>query len=239
MARSQFIMVDGLTGSGKTTVLKAVRSWSERCGHRIFDLAAWCAEHRSLPRYEEIADFDTYFTFEPTKVWVGSAIREELSRTDLPYTGLELAHAFSLDRLVLYRRLILPALADGKCVIQDRGVSTSIAYQPAMPQGPTLEALLDLPGNRLAMEHRPDHLILTSISPEEAIARATSRGGESKGVFEDVELMRAIDTRYHAAWFTNLFAQQGSSVHCIDMNGTIEQTQTRAVSLVSHILPAC
>jgi thymidylate kinase len=239
MTSPKFVVVDGLTGSGKSTILRAIKQWATECGHKIFDLEDWSKTHTAPPSFEEVNDFDVYFTFEPSKTWIGSAIRHEMSRTDDPYSGLELAHAFSLDRLIQYRRLILPALSAGKTVIQDRSVSTSIIYQPAMAGGPTLEELLALPGNAAALQHVPDALILTHVKPETAAARLQARANESKGVFEDLELLRKIAKRFAADWFSQLYHERGTSVHHFNADVSKEQMEADAKKLIEQILSSC
>jgi thymidylate kinase len=237
--RPRFLVVDGLTGSGKSTIIRAVKKWSEACGHKVFDLEAWCLEHQTIPRFEDVAKFDTYFTFEPTKAWTGSAIREEMSRTDQPYSGLELAHAFSLDRLTLYRRLILPARAAGKTIIQDRSFTSSIIYQPVMPNGPTLEQLLALPGNTLALENSPDALIITNLPPEKAKERLEARALENKGVFQELELLRKIHERFQADWFRQLLEKHGTIIHDFDADQPKELMERNAQKFIESILTSC
>ena len=230
-------MVDGIDGSGKSTVIAAIRDWADQNLLRTFKLDAWCREHGTIPRYEEVADKDVYFVFEPTKAWVGSAVRYEMIGAGSEYTGVEQAHGFALDRMILHRRLIIPALKAGKKVVSDRGVTTSIVYQPMMPGGPTLEELLSLPGNQVAMQNRPDHLIIASIPPEKALARLPARtDGDPAQMYEQIELLRAFDDRFRSEWFTELFAKHGSAVHCMDTDRSIEEARARAVALVSSIL---
>ena len=82
----------------------------------------------------------------------------------LGYTTEEaIAQAYSLDRLILYKKIILPALADEKCVIQDRGVSTSLCYQTLSGQL-KLDYLSSLPGNAVALASAPNHLIIIDVS---------------------------------------------------------------------------
>src|SRR3989338_3349498 len=151
------IMVDGIDGSGKTTVVKAMARAAEAQGKRLFDVVAFEKTHADLPCFEEIADYDAYLTSEPTRTWIGAAIRKEMLRLDASYEPLELSEAYALDRLILYKRLILPALAAGKLVVQDRGFTTSLVYQTAMKNGLALEDVMRLPGNALAMQHAPNH----------------------------------------------------------------------------------
>ena len=235
--KGRFIIVDGLTGSGKSTVLQAVTDWAVDCGHRIFRLQDW--KESSPPRFEDICDYDVYFTHEPTRSWVGAAIRQELSRTDFPYGGEELAHAFALDRELQYRRLIIPALEAGKTVIQDRGVSSSIVYQPVMQNSVPLATILSLPGNTLAMEHAPNALVLTRLNAQEAAARIASRAGESTGVFADQEFLKKQEERFASDWFRELFESRGTRVFHLDTGGTLQESQTRATQLIDLILTTC
>lgn len=233
----RFIMVDGITGSGKSTVLQAVHDWAVSCQHRVFRLHDW--NGAEPPRFEDLPDADVYFTYEPTRTWVGAAIRYELSQTDHPYGGEELAHAFSLDRQIMYRRFIIPALTAGKTIIQDRGVSSSIVYQPVMPNSVPLETILSLPGNRLALEHAPDALILTRLSAEEAAQRIAGRTDESKGVFADIDFLRLQEERFASDWFRHLFEQRGATLYELDTWGPMEESHKRATDLINQLLIPC
>jgi len=230
-------MVDGITGSGKSTLLRAVETWAESCHHRVFRLSEWTQD--VPPRFEDVDGYDTYFTYEPTRTWVGRAIRYELSREDEPYGGEELAHAFALDRQIMYRRLIIPALEAGKTIIQDRGVSASLVYQPIMPQNVPLETVMALPGNKLALEHPPTALVLAKLPAEEALRRIQSRKDDSKGIFGQLEFLKRLETRFEEPWLKELFEQRGTRVIELDTAGTLGETTKRAQQLVDHLLSTC
>jgi len=227
-------MVDGIAGSGKSTVLKSVHTWAQESDHRIFRLIDW--NEPAPPRYEDVSDYDLYFTYEPTRNWVGGAIRYELSREDHPYGGTELADAFALDRQIMYRRLIIPALEAGKIVIQDRGVSSSLVYQPIMPQSVPLEEVMNLPGNQLALAYAPDALILTRIPAELAHARIHARTDEAKGVFAQLDFLKQLEERFQEPWLKELFETRGTTLHTLDTSGTLEETNTQATQLIQSIL---
>lgn len=233
----RFIIIDGITGSGKSTILRAVQNWTESCGHKIFRLSDW--QDVTPPKFEQVSDFDVYFTYEPTRAWVGRAIRHELSRTDEPYGGEELAHAFALDRQMIYKRLIIPALLAGKTIIQDRGVSTSLVYQPIMPNSVPIEIIKNLPGNKLALEYAPNALIIAKLSAEEAFERISNRDDESKGVFGELEFLKKIEQRFEESWLKDLFESHGTKTYELNMNGAVEQTSARAQQLISEILTKC
>jgi thymidylate kinase len=237
--RGRFIMIDGIAGSGKSTLLRAAQEWAAECKHRVFDLREWTKVHADPPHFDEVADHDVFFTFEPTRQWVGAAIRFELSRTDEPYSGITLAHAFSLDREMMYNRLIVPALQAGKTVIQDRGVCTSIVYQPIMAGGISLRRLLKLPGNALALRHAPDTLIITDLDPEIAVERIKKRDEESKGVFADLAFLRRVTRRFRSRWFSFLFTHYGAAVHSFDTGIPLDSMNARAKQLINDILKTC
>ncbi len=230
-------MVDGIAGSGKSTVLRAIETWAEECHHRVFRMGQW--KEDAPPTFEDVKDHDIFFTYEPSRTWIGRAIRYELSRDDMPYGGEELAHAFALDRQMMYRRLIIPALAAGKTIIQDRGVSTSLVYQPIMPGGIPLETIMTIPGNKLALEYAPNALILTKLPAEQAAIRIQGRSDDSKGVFANVEFLKKLAVRFHEPWLRELFEAHGTTVHELDTSGTLEETSDRAQKLIDHILTIC
>ncbi len=230
-------MIDGMTGSGKSTIIKATHAWAHSCEHRVFSLSTW--DKDEPPLFEDISDYDVYFTYEPTRSWIGRAIRYELSRSDTPYGGQELAHAFALDRQIMYRRLIIPALAAGKTVIQDRGVSSSLVYQPVMPDSVPLETVQALPGNTLALKYAPDALILTKVPASVAHARIQARSDDSKGVFADLTFLQKQEERFHSPWLADLFKAHGSQIHTLDTSGELATTEQAATDLIDHLLNTC
>jgi thymidylate kinase len=66
------------------------------------------------------------------------------------------AHAFALDRQILYNKFILPALKAGKTIIQERGVVSSLVYQPIQMENLTLRDLLNIDGNNIAIRNAPN-----------------------------------------------------------------------------------
>src|SRR3989338_2432557 len=162
--KGRFVIVEGLDSSGKGTILKGIEEWAVSSGLKTFNLSEYSKEHKKLPEPEEIAGFDAVRSDEPTYSYAGQAIREEIinSSSNRAYSALSAAQAFALDREILYRKVIIPALKAGKHVFQERGVTSSIVYQPV--QGSMqLSEVLKLPGNKLAMQNAPDLLIITQV----------------------------------------------------------------------------
>lgn len=232
--KGQFIVIDGVAGSGKSTLIRAIKKLLEDKGLKIFDLAEWTQKHAEPPKFEDIADYDAYFTFEPTKYWVGAAIRYELSHSNA--SGQVIAQAFSLDRHIQYNRLIIPALEAGKIIIQDRSVSSSIVYQPIMEDGPSLDDLIALPGNALALSYPPDHLILAHIETAKLQARFDTRDDDSKGIFENIDYLNKVNARFRSAWFCELFTSRETHVHDFNTDQPKEQMVQHITKIITSIL---
>ncbi len=99
------ITLEGLDGSGKTTV--------------------WEALHDVYP--------DATFTREPTDSWYGEAVARSTASEDAdPLAELFLYTADHADHL---SGTVAPALADGKVVISDRYSDSRFAYQAATLAG--------------------------------------------------------------------------------------------------------
>ncbi|MBF8280865.1 MAG: thymidylate kinase [Candidatus Magasanikbacteria bacterium] len=208
-----FIMVDGVDGSGKSTVIGAWREMLTEKNQRLFDLKDFCKKNGRLPLPKDGADADVIFSGEPTSVWIGGAVREEMIKTGANYSASAIATAFSLDRLVLYSRFLNPLRASGKLIIQDRGVSSSIAYQPIQSPDIDLDFVLSLEGNQFALEHKPDVLLICQVTPETAIQRLSGRTDKKdNAIFERAEFLAKLAARYESDWFRELFEARGTKV---------------------------
>lgn len=230
-------MVDGLDGSGKGTVVDAYGEWAKQQGLKIFDLREYSKKNHALPEPKELADFQVILSGEPTYDGIGQAIRQEFIKdNDRVYSAKTTAEAFSLDRLVLYKKVILPALAKGKMIIQERGLTTSLCYQPI--QGKiTLKELLDLEGNRFTLINRPDFLLIVVCRPEICLARLRKRlAKQDQAIFEKLTFLRKADKRFRSPWFAEIFQKQGSMVGYLDTNDTVEETKKEAIGYINDFL---
>lgn len=234
--RGQFIIVDGIDGSGKGTIVDAFVTWAQGKGLRVFDVRTFAKEHQRLPEPHEWQGSSVIVSAEPTHCGIGRVIREEIIKDNgRRYSGRVTAEAFALDRLVLHTQVTLPALAAGLLVIQERGVSSSIAYQPL--QGLiTLAQLLKLEGNRFALQHRPDLLLIPVCPIAVALHRLARRVKKDHAIFEKRAFLTKLDTRYRSAWFAKLFRSRGSVVGFLDTNDTLAETQKEAVGYINDFL---
>ena len=229
----RFVMVDGLDGSGKGVIVNALRKWAEEKQLKILDLNEYCKENNRLPEPEEITGFDVIISCEMTHCWIGCALREEIVRDNKrDYSIISTAHAFSLDREILYKRVIIPALKQGKYVFQERGVISSIVYQPV--QGNiSLTEIMRLPGNRLALQNSPGLLIISMVAPETVMQRLSQREKRDRAIFEKINFQRKLEQRYNSQWLKNLFENHGSKVVYLDTNfpKTSEETEKEAIKI--------
>ncbi|WP_226005555.1 dTMP kinase [Natrinema salinisoli] len=140
------VTLEGLDGSGKTTVWEAVRE-----------------------RYPEAT-----FTREPTNSWYGDAVYRSIEDDDAdPLAELFLYTADHADHL---SRVIEPALDDDELVISDRYSDSRFAYQGATLEAATghdiddpLEYVVDV---HRPFSIEPDLTIYLDLDPETAATRA-------------------------------------------------------------------
>ncbi len=230
-------MVDGIDGSGKGTIVKALADWALAKRMKVLDLKDYWKTKHTFPQPEEIAKYDVIISAEPTFSMVGQAIREEIVRENSrPYSAWATAEAFSLDREILYRRVIIPALEQRKIIFQERGVTTSLIYQPVQKEALELEKILNLSGNKLALEHRPDLLIITLVEPKEAVRRLAKRAKKDNTIFEKLPFLKKISKRFSAPWFRELMEKRGSEFVYLKTDKTVYDTIEEAVNIWEKFL---
>ena len=166
----QFIVIEGLDGSGKTTVTKL--------------LAERFVAH-GLP---------CHLTFEPTKNPIGALMRSIVSGK---ITGIEneaVALLFAADRYQHLKSEILPALEHSN-VICDRYYYSSMAYQGL--DSDTLERIISYHQAVMPIR-RPDFVFFLNVTPDECIRRVEARG-EEISIFEALPELELRYERYMAA----------------------------------------
>lgn len=114
-SRGVFIVLEGIDGSGKTSIANMI----------ISELSA--------------KGFKTLYTFEPTDSEIVSLVKTRLGDLRDPYID---ALTFALDRLLHVKSKVMPALKEGHVIICDRYYYSSVAYQGA--QGAPVEWILEV-----------------------------------------------------------------------------------------------
>mgnify|MGYP001560829767 CR=1 FL=1 len=242
-------MIDGIDGSGKSTI---VQTWKEHLagqGNTIFDLKHYWQTNGKYPELDEMKNYNFIFSCEPTYTGMGKVIREELIKSNTNYPPRAIVEAFSLDRLILYKKIIIPLLNSGKAVIQDRGVSTSLAYQnisrserdPDSPSGQnpefTFAKISEFVGNNLALQNRPDYLVIAKIQADKALARLHERAEKKDdAIFEKLDFQTKAAAVFYSEEYQKIFTERGTKIHYLNTDAKIDIMKQEAVDLFKIML---
>lgn len=220
-----YIQIDGIDGSGKSTLFQTAREWFDTRILSIFDAVEFSKREGRLPTIQEVGDADILFTAEPTHAWIGRAIRDEIIRNGTPYSAHLTAEAYALDRAVQIHRLVKPFLEarTNRWVVQDRGLVSTLAYQPLQSEMNgdteriTINWLLSLEGNQIALNFTPDHFILLDLDADIARSRLDARHEKlDDAKFEQLDFQRTLSTRFKLDDVVKPFQSLGTSVQIID-----------------------
>ena len=141
-ARGKFIVLEGLDGSGKTSLLGTL-------GAKLAELGVRYREER-----------------EPTDGALGTLARDAVKKK-LCLETESLALLFAADRYEHVTGVVLPALAQGIHVLCDRFVFSNVAYQGLSM---SMEEIIGY--NRAAIEKcMPDLTVFVDVSPAECVRR--------------------------------------------------------------------
>src|SRR5829696_417880 len=129
---------------------------------------------------------------EPGGTEAGERVREVLKDPAVPLSAEGEALLFAAARSELVSQVILPALAEGRVVVSDRFLDSSLAYQGGA-RGLGIADVEQV--NRFATRGlRPDLTFLLEISPADAAARAgESDRFEDEGVFLQEAVLAAYE----------------------------------------------
>lgn len=191
----RFAMIDGIDGSGKSTVLTLFKEELIGQNRTVFDLTEAIKTSGRIPLFNELPETEFIFSAEPTHAWIGAAIREEIIRKDAGYGVWYAVEAFALDRAILLKRCLLPALKAGVKIIQDRGFTSSLAYQSVQGSIP-MRDIISVAGNALAATHPPDLFILVDCPVKVAIGRLQKRSKQDDSLFEREQMLQKIQNAF-------------------------------------------
>ncbi len=162
MKKGIFICIEGLDGSGKTTH-----------AHRLV---------RNLQQ----KGFDAVYTTEPSRGELGTFIRGTILEGKKRVPRVVEALLFAVDRVEHFDKDVKPALKEGKIVVSDRCVYSSLAYQGAA--GLDLEWIEEI--NRFALP--PDLALYIDVPPEVVVKRIRRK----KSVMERLETQQRVQEFY-------------------------------------------
>ena len=157
-----FVCIEGLDGCGKTTQAKILVKRLNKKG------------------------YNTIYTAEPSHGKIGTFIKKYCLHAEKRVSNVVEALLFAADRIEHLEKEIIPALNDGKIVVSDRYIYSSLAYQGATG--------LDLKWVEKINEHaiRPDLAILIDVEPDIVIRRLKSK----KSVMENLETQKKVREVY-------------------------------------------
>ncbi|MBU1148755.1 hypothetical protein KKI23_01555, partial [Patescibacteria group bacterium] len=138
---------------------------------------------------------------------------------------------------LLYQRVIVPALERGLFVFQERGVTTSIAYQPLQAEPIYLPEILSYEGNKLALKHRPDLLIITKLPAKLVIERLKNRlAKKDDAIFENLPFLKKAANHFNSSWFRKIFEKEGTKVCIVDSSQSIAHGNKLAIDCLEDFL---
>ena len=193
--KGTFICIEGLDGSGKTT-----------------------HAHRLVQNLQK-QGFDAIYTTEPSRGALGTFIRSYVLEGEKRVPRVVEAVLFAVDRVEHLETMVKPALNEGKIVISDRCVYSSLAYQGAA--GLDLEWIEKI--NSFALP--PDLAIYIDVSPEVVVKRIRRK----KSVMERLETQRKVQEVYIK------FVDKGKLVP-IDGDKTKDEVEQDLLSLILNFL---
>ncbi|MCW4007732.1 MAG: dTMP kinase [Candidatus Bathyarchaeota archaeon] len=159
--RGAFICLEGLDGSGKTTQAKMLA--------------------------EKLKDgYNAVYTAEPSRGKIGTFIRKHCLYGKKRLSSIVEALLFAADRMEHVETEILPALQQGRIVISDRYLYSSIAYQGAA--GLSIEWIEKINEHAL----KPDLAVFIDVDPKVAMRRLKP----NKSVMENLETQQKVREIY-------------------------------------------
>lgn len=198
-ARGRLVVIEGIDGTGKTTLARALAMRLESMGVSVVA------------------------SREPTDGPYGRRIREIARSGRDGVTAAEEVELFVADRREHVAGVIAPALDAGKVVVLDRYYFSTMAYQGAraaeLAPREDADAVALRKAARIRELHRdfapaPDLLVLLRLDVDEALRRVTESRGDAPDSFEGRESLRRV-----AAVFDSL---EGPGVMRLDARSPVE-----------------
>ncbi len=206
MPRGRFISLEGGEGVGKSTQVRALDEALEQRG------------------------IDVLVTREPGGSEGAERIRDLLLGRDAEWGARAEALLFAAARADHVERLIAPALADGRWVLCDRFIDSSLAYQGGAG-GLGIETVRAI--NAFAIgDTVPDRSLVLLVDEGGARARQRDVGGSDAIGSRPENYHRKVD-----AAFRILAAEEPARVRPVDASGSREEVTQRLLDAIADLLP--
>lgn len=166
-----FIVMEGTDGSGKTTQINLLKEYLEEAG------------------------YECLITREPGGTVIGEEIRQLILNPEhkemSPVTEMLL---YAASRAQLVHEVIGPALEEGKIVISDRFVDSSIVYQGiARKLGISTVSAVNAPGIGI---YRPDGIFFIDLSEAEGLRRKKEQKNLDRMEQEGIDFHHMVSEGY-------------------------------------------
>ncbi len=166
-----FIVMEGPDGSGKTTQINLLKEYLEEAG------------------------YECLITREPGGTVIGEEVRQLILNPEhkemSPVTEMLL---YAASRAQLVHEVIGPALEEGKIVISDRFVDSSIVYQGiARKLGISTVSVVNAPGIGI---YRPDGIFFIDLSEAEGLRRKKEQKNLDRMEQEGIDFHHMVSEGY-------------------------------------------
>jgi len=207
VSRGRFISLEGGEGVGKSTQVEALAEALRQRG------------------------IDVLVTREPGGSEGAEKIRELLlSGTEDRWGPQAEALLFAAARADHVAKTIRPALKQGRWVLADRFVDSSLAYQGGAG-GLGIEAVRTINAFGIATDF-PDRTLVLALDEGGQRARARDSEGSDRIGGRPVEYHRKVDAAFHI-----IAAEEPERVRLIDASGSPNEVTQRLVDALEDLLP--
>lgn len=230
-----FIIIEGIDGAGKGTVLDAIVGFLFTSGFNLLDLRSEEADLTDknffLHKYRGV------ITCEPTGYETGREIRGVILKNLSSYTASQVAGKFTEDRKILYQKVIIPALKNGLVVIQDRSFISTLVYQANQAkknkEGFGFNDIVQM--NSIALENPPGLVIAQQVNPETAYARLNKRTEKMDNTdFEKMDFLRINAESYKSGDWRKILEAKGTEIVDLDCDAPVEKVKKNAVKIIKE-----
>lgn len=203
MTKGLFITFEGCDGCGKTTQLELLAKFLEEKGYNVV------------------------VTREPGAKGLGTKLREILLNYDGEVSSNCESFLFLADRAQHIDTLVKPAITEGKIVLCDRHIDSTVAYQ-GYGRGIDLEQINYL--NNLATSGlKPDLTLLFDVDTETSMQRV----GKNKDRMESAGIEFQEKVRHG---YLTLAKEEPKRIRIFDSRKTIEQLHQEVLGIVAPFI---
>lgn len=210
MQQGKYIVVEGLDGAGKGTVIKDLSAHLTELGVKFIVLV------------------------EPGSTALGGHLRKIVKDADYPIDPVAETMLFAAARRQLWKEVVEPALLSGTTVLSDRGLFTSYAYQGGS-RG-CFEQVLDLAAitfDRAGLVY--DLTLFLDVTPEVGLARSAKRGELDRIELEGLGFMSTARDYYNDLWEDTAIACYTRSVVRVDADKSPADVSAQCRTAVTEL----